>query len=60
MLETMTEREPEALKALIEELSNPQAKTPGRSRACRTLAMPPCRQPGIGQAIAVDGGYTVK
>ena len=60
MLETITEREPEALKALIEELSNRRPRRPEEVARAVLWLCRPAASLVIGHAIAVDGGYTVK
>ena len=60
MLETMIEREPEALKALIEELPNRRLGRPEEVASVVLWLCSPAASLVIGQAIAVDGGYTVK
>ena len=60
MLETMIEREPEALKALIEELPNRRLGRPEEVASVVLWLCCPAASLVIGQAIAVDGGYTVK
>ena len=60
MVEEMLAREPEAMNALINELPN---KRLGRPEEVANVVLWLCSPQAslvVGQAIAVDGGYTVK
>lgn len=60
MVEEMMEREPEAMKDLINELHNKRLGKPEEVASVALWLYSHVASLIIGQAIAVDGGYTVK
>lgn len=60
MVEEMLEREPEAMNALVNELPNKRLGRPEEVADVVVWLCSPQASLIVGQAIAVDGGYTVK
>ena len=60
MVEQMMEREPEAMKELIKEVPIGRLGRPEEIAAVVLWLCSPAASLIIGQAIAVDGGYTVR
>jgi len=59
MVDEMIAREPEAMQALIEQLPNKRLGHPEEVAAAVLWLCSPAASLIVGQAIAVDGGYTV-